>query len=106
MGFMLALKKRRDHWSDSWLYYIASKRDVCAFLENMLPHLVVKKDSAKKAIAILKKQLGDMEEKRKLHDLRKTRAKMLKAQGWNYRKIGKELKIDWGYARRLVLDIV
>ena len=105
MGFILSLKKRRDHWSDSWIYYLASKQDVCIFLENMLPHLVVKKELAQNAIRILRQQLIGMEKKKRTHDTRKEKAKKLKSMGWNYRKIGKELKIDWGYARRLILDL-
>ncbi len=105
-GFIIKIKKRKKHWKDCWTYYIASKKDVYCFLQQILPHLIVKKDIALEAMGKLEKQLSDMQDKKELHDKRKNAAKFLRSKGWDYRKIGKELKIDWGYARRLVLDLV
>jgi hypothetical protein len=46
-----------------------------------------------------------MEIKERRHRKIKFAAKILRKKGWSYRKIGKKLKIDWGYARRLILRI-
>lgn len=105
VGFVIAVKKRQAHWKDSWTYYIASKKDAYYFLNQIIPYLVVKKDIALEAIAELGKQLHSMEDKRKIHNKRKIEAKLLRSKGWDYRRIGEKLNIDWGYARRLVLDL-
>jgi len=105
VGHVIKLRKREIHWKDSWLYYIASKKDVCVFLERMLPYLVLKKRLAISAIPELKRQLIWMKDKKDLYNKRKVEAKKLRKIGMDYRAIGKKLKIDWGYARRLVLDL-
>jgi len=105
IGFVIPVKKRKSHWKDSWVYYIASKKDVYYFLNQAVPYLIVKKDLTLEAMSLLKKQLLRMQDKKKTHDKRKIEAKLLRLKGWDYRKIGKELNIDWGYARRLVLDL-
>ena len=105
VGNIIALKKRRAHWSDSWIYYIANKKDVCMFLEKMLPYLVLKKIPVQTVVNSLKKQILEIKKRKRLHDTRKSKAKLLKLRGWNYRKIAKKLKMDWGYARRLILDL-
>ena len=105
IGFVIPVKKRKSHWKDSWVYYIASKKDVYYFLNKAVLHLIVKKDLTLKVMSLLKKQLLRMQDKKKTHDKRKIEAKLLRLKGWDYRKIGKKLNIDWGYARRLVLDL-
>ncbi|MEK7664444.1 MAG: LAGLIDADG family homing endonuclease [Patescibacteria group bacterium] len=105
-GFIIKVKKRESHWKDSWTYYIASKKDVYYFLKQVLPYLIVKRDIALEAINKLEKQLSDIRKRKELYDKRKYEVKVLRSKGWDYRKIGRELKIDWGYARRLVLDLV
>ena len=106
VGFVIRIKKRQIHWKDAWLYYIASKKDVLYFLKQVSPNLTVKKELSIKTIKLLEKQLVSLQEKQKIHDQRKSLAKKLRSKGWSYRKIGKELKIDWGYTRRLILDLV
>jgi len=104
-GYIIKLKKRKAHWKDCWLYYIACKKDVCKFLKKIAPYLVLKKKKASIAIFQLEKDLVLMKQKENMYKKRKSRAKLLREKGWSYRKIGKELKIDWGYARRLILDL-
>jgi len=106
VGNVIKLRKREAHWKDAWLYYIASKKDVCTFLKKAVPHLVIKKRSAMTAIPCLEKQLVDMKNKKNLYKIRKVKAKNLRGQGLSYREIGKKLSIDWGYTRRLILDLV
>lgn len=105
IGYVIKLKKREIHWKDAWLYYVASTKDVCIFLKRVAPYLVIKRDNAEKAIPYLEKGLVDMRKKKQLHDKRKVEAKKLRSNGLDYRTIGKKLGIDWGYARRLVLDL-
>ncbi len=106
LGSVIKITKRQPHWKDCWVYAIANKKDVLHFLNKITPYLIVKKGLSLKVIAELKQQLIDIEIKKKIHDKRKHEAKLLRLKGWDYRKIGKELKIDWGYARRLILDLV
>ena len=104
-GSIIKLKKRQLHWKDSWLYYISNKKDVYHFLSQAAPHLIVKKRASLQAVIELKAQLSSMRKRKEVHDKRKSEAKLLKFKGWSYRKIGKKLEIDWGYARRLILDL-
>ncbi|OGZ68861.1 MAG: hypothetical protein A3D35_03065 [Candidatus Staskawiczbacteria bacterium RIFCSPHIGHO2_02_FULL_34_9] len=105
VGFVINVKKRQAHWKDSWVYYIASKKDVYYFLSKTMPFLIVKKENTLNAMHILKNQIYIMEKKIEIHNKRKREAKIMKLKGLSYRQIGKELKIDWGYARRLILDL-
>ncbi len=106
IGNVIKLHKRKSHWKDAWLYYISSKKDVCIFLKKIVPYLEIKKISAQNAIPNLEKQLVEMKNKKMLYEKRKRRAKRLRLKGLDYRTIGKALGIDWGYARRLALDLV
>lgn len=106
LGTVIKITKRQLHWKDCWVYAIANKKDVLHFLSQITPHLIVKKELSLRVIPELKQQLIDVEIRKKIHDERKYKAKLLKSKGWSYRKIGKELKMDWGYTRRLVLDLV
>jgi len=106
IGNVIKLRKREIHWKDSWLYYIACKRDVYVFLKKTAPYLIVKKKHALQVIPYLKNELIKMEEKKNVYKKRKIEAKKLRLHGLNYREIGRKLEIDWGYARRLVLDLV
>jgi len=105
LGHVIKLRKREAHWKDSWLYYIANKKDVCRFLKKTRPYLVIKREKSVSAIKDLEKELIIMARKKKVHDRRKKQAKKLRSRGLDYRAIGKKLNIDWGYARRLVLDL-
>ena len=71
IGFVIPVKKRKSHWKDSWVYYIASKKDVYYFLNQAVPYLIVKKDLTLEAMSLLKKQLLRMQDKKKTHDKRK-----------------------------------
>lgn len=105
VGSIVKVTKRREHWKDSWTYYIASKKDIKFFLEKITPHLVVKKEVAIKATSLLRLQLAEMNKREQLYRNRKFEAKLLRKRGWSYRKIGEKMKVDWGYIRRLVLDL-
>ena len=104
-GYIAEITKRKLHWKDSWVYYIAKQRDVYKFLKKIKPFLIVKKKLAEKTIPELEKVLEHQEIKRKLSIYREQKSKKLRTTGLTYREIGEYLGIDWGYARRLILDL-
>lgn len=103
VGNIYKVKKRKKHWKESWTYSVARQEDVLIFLEKIYPHLIVKKDLARKLIPIVEK-IVSIQRKRKL-DLQKNikTSKFLREKGLSYRAIGKKLNIDHGYVRRLIL---
>lgn len=105
LGHIHHLKKRKSHWKDAWVYYIAKQEDVYIFLNKILDKLVVKKETSSKALPKLRKKIKNRERQRIRTIKRKRQAKNLRKEGFSYRQIGKKLGIDWGYARRLILDL-
>lgn len=102
IGHICKITKRKFHWKDSWVYFIAKQSDVYVFLEKIKPKLIVKKKLVDKAIKILKVYL-ETEKRKKLNlKIRIKEAKNLRGKGLSYREIGKKLSIDFGYARRLI----
>jgi len=102
-GYVIEVTKRKAHWKDSWLYYIAKQKDVYKFLTTVFPFLTVKKENASKAIPQLKTFLQKKKQKEKRLQERIKISKKLRKKGLSYRKIGKILGIDFGYVRRLTL---
>ena len=103
MGYIIMVTKRKSHWKDAWVYYIAKQQDVHRFLECCKTYLIVKKDLANKALPKIEAILRRTEAKKDLRTHRISQAKLLRAQGLTYRAIGKILKIDFGFARQLTL---
>ena len=97
------LKKRKSHWKDSWIFYIARQEDVYKFIFGIKNYLIVKKQLAEQTAIKLKIYLKIEGKRKSLKEKRIRRARILRTKGWSYRKIGKELNIDWGYIRRLLL---
>ncbi|MBI3046129.1 MAG: hypothetical protein HYY86_01090 [Candidatus Harrisonbacteria bacterium] len=103
MGNICKAKKRKPHWKENWVYCIARQKDVLFFLKSIYPYLIVKKGIARKTIPIVAKIVSN-QFKNKLCLQKKIKAcKFLRGRGLSYRKIGKKLKVDHGYARRLIL---
>ncbi len=105
LGHIHFIKKRKSHWQNAWLYYIAKQEDVYFFLNKILDNLVVKKEVVLKVLPILKKNIENKRKRRAIYLKKKQLAKILRRKGLSYRQIGKRLDIDWGYARRLILDL-
>ena len=103
VGYILMLKKRKSHWKDSWIFYIARQEDVYKFIFGIKNYLIVKKQLAEQTAIKLKIYLKIEGKRKSLKEKRIRRARILRTKGWSYRKIGKELNIDWGYIRRLLL---
>lgn len=104
-GNIIYVPKRKIHWSDGWTYYIAKQSEVYKFLLKIKPFLVVKSNAVNKTLPKLEKILNQQKLKRKTYIYRKQKGKKLRQKGLTYREIGKQLGIDWGYMRRLILDI-
>ncbi|MEK7122846.1 MAG: LAGLIDADG family homing endonuclease [Patescibacteria group bacterium] len=102
-GMIFEVKKRQEHWKQSWVYYIAKQEDVLQFLEKCYPHLIVKKPLARKTIKELCVSIKAAKARRALRAERIKRATILRNNGFTYRAIGKRLHIDFGYARQLIL---
>lgn len=103
VGNICEVAKRKAHWKESWVYYVARQKDVLLFLKKIYPRLIVKKNLAKKIIPVLT-SIVLSNKKKKLNLQKKAKAcKFLRSRGLSYRAIGAKLKIDHGYARRLIL---
>lgn len=102
-GFIIKPTKRKMHWKDSWVYYIAKQKHIYSFLRSVLKYLVVKRQLAEKTIPKLKIAVDNQQYR---IDRRKRLVRMsrkLRSDGLTLRAIGKKLDIDFGYARRLIL---
>jgi LAGLIDADG-like domain len=104
VGNVYALTKRKQHWKNAWVYCVTDYRGTVKVLEGMLPHLVVKKDLAQRALLQITKLLEIAELKSEKRSLRQRKARSLREKGFTFRAIGKALNIDFGYARKLVLS--
>jgi len=105
VGGVVEITKRQPHWRDSWLFYIAKQEDVYKFISAIQEMVIVKRNLIYIVMPRLKKII---EKQRAKKDRRKTiikSAKKLRNKGDTYRQIGEKLKIDFGYARRIILDI-
>jgi len=104
-GNIIYIAKRKSHWSDSWSYYVAKQTEVYDFVKKVKPFVIVKKSLIIKANLELKNIVNNQKLKKKLYFYRKKEIKNLRSKGLTYREIGRKLKIDWGYVRRLNLDL-
>jgi intein-encoded DNA endonuclease-like protein len=102
-GMIFEVKKRQEHWKQSWVYYIAKQEDVFRFLQECYPYLIVKKQLAKKTIKELCVSIKAAQARKTLRAERIKQATILRNNGLTYRAIGKQLHIDFGYARQLIL---
>lgn len=104
-GSISVIKKRKPHWKDAWIYYVSDQKDVYFFLNKIIDKLIVKKTIVSKVLPKIKDRIKYREQQKKKIVKRKKIAKILRKKGLSYRQIGKKLNIDWGYARRLILDL-
>ncbi len=102
-GNVFKVTKRKEHWKDSWVYFISKQVNVYYFLSKIENYTIVKREKTNKTILLLKDILVKQKEKQDRHFFITQESKKLRKQGLSYREIGKKLKIDWGYARHLTL---
>jgi len=103
-GYVYSLAKRKAHWRDAWLYSAGNNRNTLYILSHVVDKLIVKKEQAQKALNELTARIKEIDDERRLKESRIRRARVLRDEGWSYRKIARELKTDFGYVRRLVLS--
>jgi len=106
IGHIHSIKKRKSHWKNAWIYYISKQEDVYKFLNTISLRLIVKRKEILKIIPELKEKTAQIKEQKLKVIKRKQLAKKLREKGLSFREIGKRLGIDWGYARRLILDLM
>jgi len=102
VGSVKPIKKRKSHWQNAWVYYITDKHKIRYFLRQVYPYLVVKKQLASKALEDIDEKITNDYRRTEIKKSRIQKITSLRAQGLSYRAIGKEMNIDWGYARKLV----
>ncbi|GEM_PF-1031121 len=103
VGNICQVRKRKIHWKESWIYFVARQEDVLFFLKNVYPLLIVKRNIVRKFIPTIA-GIVTTARKRKLNLQKKIKAcKLLRENRLSYRAIGKKLKIDHGYVRRMIL---
>ncbi|KKS53744.1 MAG: hypothetical protein UV20_C0046G0001 [Candidatus Magasanikbacteria bacterium GW2011_GWA2_42_32] len=102
-GQIFKTTKRKAHWKESWVYYIARQKDVYHFLVAIENHLIVKQQTASKAIPILKNKIKLQIERELKSEKNIVETKKLRKEGLTYRRIGRELGISWSHARRIIL---
>jgi len=103
MGFIFKGKTRKAHWKDNWVYVVAQQRQVLFFLKKIHPYLIVKRQLATDRIPVLTQLIFEGDQRRGQLQKRLKLCKFWRSKGLTYRAIGKKLKIDFGYARRLCL---
>lgn len=103
-GAIYSITKRKNHWKDAWIYSSGSNENTYYILNHTAAHLIVKKQNALEALTELKVRFKELEKRDSLREDRTERAKKLRKQGLTYREIGRILKADFGYIRRLILS--
>ena len=102
-GNICKARKRKEHWKESWIYTVARQEDVLKFLRSIYPYLIVKINLARTLIPIVAKIVSAQRKKRLNLQKNIKTCKLLRCKGLSYRAIGKKVKIDHGYVRRLIL---
>ena len=102
-GGTISVTKRKSHWKDSWIFYVASQREVYNFLSHIFPYLIVKKRITDNAISDLTHYINEKDSYDKKRGVMFDRAAKLRLKGMSYRKVAKKIGVDWGYLRRILL---
>jgi|WetSurMetagenome_2_1015567.scaffolds.fasta_scaffold02993_10 hypothetical protein len=103
VGYIIQPKKRKAHWKDSWIYYIAKQKDVEFFLKKTKSFLIVKRELSSLAEKIVSEFARGQETKKLNRNKKMILAKKLRDEGLTYREIGKRVNTDFGQVRRLIL---
>ena len=57
-GQVIHVTKRKVHWKESWVFYIARQEDVYMFLRKIAAHVIVKKGHVEKVLLFLEGYLS------------------------------------------------
>ena len=103
MGNIFKTTKRKEHWKDSWVYFIAKQRDVLLFSRKIFDKAIVKKEAINRIMPIVEKIVMVHNKNKRLLQNKEKKCKLLRKKGLSYRSIGKLLGLDHGYVRRLII---
>jgi len=104
LGQVMKVGKRKAHWKETWVYYICKQNDVYSFLNNIKEHTIVKRSLVETTLPKIMKNITKQDAKKEIHDSRASEVKRLRSEGYTFREIGARLGIDFGYARKLILE--
>lgn len=103
IGRIAPITKRKAHWKESWVYYVAPQEDVFKFLKGIEKRVIVKRSQVSAALPQVRQRLHNRQRRRLALRGRITQGRMLRARGFTYREIAERLQTDHGYIRRLIL---
>jgi hypothetical protein len=102
-GYIIKVTKRKEHWKESWVYYISKQEEVYKFISGIKKFCIVKQNLIEDTLPKLQQLLKEYKNKKVRRLKIINSAKKLRSAGLTYRQIGEKLKIDWGYARRVII---
>lgn len=102
-GYVIKIQKRKNHWKNSWMFYIAKQEDIRTFLLKIISHLIVKRALVKRVLKQLELTLIRRKEKQYKIEKRRLFVSKLRLKKLSYRQIGKKVGLDWGYVRRILI---
>lgn len=85
VGGVCPIQKRKAHWKDAWTYYSGSNKASYKILNELKDHLILKKDKAINALAILNEYIKIKDERNSI----KAEAVKLVQEGLSYREVQK-----------------
>lgn len=103
-GTICKVIKRKSHWKDSWIYYVAKQEELYRFLRHILPFTIVKRSKILTVLPKLQFIIKLQYERKNRHKLRLIKALRFRKQGLSYWRIGREMNLDRSYVRRLILS--
>lgn len=102
-GSLIPCKKAKDHYKDSWKWYLSNNKDTCDFLKIILPFLHSRrKDKAAQAISAYKilndKNISESNRVNLLRD----KIKILAQNGLKHREIALIVKTSRSYVTHIL----
>ncbi|MFZ5845058.1 MAG: LAGLIDADG family homing endonuclease, partial [Patescibacteria group bacterium] len=86
-GQVIKVTKRKEHWKESWIYYIAKQEDVFYFLKKIENLIIVKSKQTNFTLKKLKLVLKTQRERRLKRIKMIKESKVLRKRGYTYRQI-------------------
>lgn len=101
-GYIFEVTKRKEHWKQGWLYGVSRQSDVLILLKNIQEYTIVKRKLIDEALPRIERRLKELGAlKKQLHE-RLALAYKMRGKGETYRTIGRRLKVDYGYIRKMM----
>lgn len=102
VGSVIAVRKRKAHWKDAWVYYIARQSDVAFFLNKVRKFVIVKSAKLEEVLPRVRFIADNAKFKMGFKKVLISEAQRLRRKGLTYRAIGEILHKDFGYIRRII----